>query len=181
MLFISFIQCCVYSKILSYSTAWSVFGSLFSKHLFWVYGERNEKKKIAVYAICQVTDVPKDTPIKCMINWFRSNHSNPKMWKSKLKIQGEVVTRIGRKLTEKVLTLKQLMGSQINNFPSCGFSKNVSSRKRLKPWFFVIFNIIKSHIFPENFIEIYHAVQKCEGFSNFLTFPCSKKTNDARI
>lgn len=123
VLFISFIQCCVYSKILSYSTAWSVFGSLFSKHIFWVYGERNEKKKIAVYAICQVTDVPKDTPIKCMINWFSSNHSNPKMWKSKLKIQGEVVTRIGRKLTEKVLTLKQLGGGKLTTFLPVVFPK----------------------------------------------------------
>ena len=37
---------------------------------------------------------------------------------------------------------------------SCGFSKNVSSQERVKPWFFVTFSIILSYIFPENFIEI---------------------------
>ena len=36
--------------------------------------------------------------------------------------------------------------------PRCGFSKNVSSRERLKPWFFVTFNIVSKHIFLENFI-----------------------------
>ena len=38
---------------------------------------------------------------------------------------------------------------------SCGFSKNVSSTVRVKPWFFwflVTFNIITRHIFSENFI-----------------------------
>ena len=37
----------------------------------------------------------------------------------------------------------------------CGFSKNVSSKERVKPCycFFVIFNIMIGHIFPENFIE----------------------------
>ena len=43
--------------------------------------------------------------------------------------------------------------SQFDRSP-CGFLKNVSSKERLKPWFFVTFNIIISHIFPENFIEI---------------------------
>ena len=38
------------------------------------------------------------------------------------------------------------------------FSKNVSSRETVKPWFFVTFNIIISHIFPENFIEILQVV-----------------------
>ena len=50
----------------------------------------------------------------------------------------------------------------LRNFdpPPCGFSKNVSSKKRVKPWFFVTFNIITRHIFPENFIEIPQVVQK---------------------
>ena len=34
------------------------------------------------------------------------------------------------------------------------FSKNLSSEERLKPCFFVTFNVIISHIFPENFIYI---------------------------
>ena len=42
----------------------------------------------------------------------------------------------------------------------CGFSKNVSSKDGVKPWFFVTFNIFISHIFPENFIEIPQVVQK---------------------
>ena len=42
----------------------------------------------------------------------------------------------------------------------CGFSKNVSSKERVKPCFFVTFNIIIRHIFPENFIEIPRVVQK---------------------
>ena len=41
----------------------------------------------------------------------------------------------------------------INLTPPCGFSKSVSSKEREKPWFFVTFNIILRHIFPENFIE----------------------------
>ena len=49
-------------------------------------------------------------------------------------------------------------GSQIT--PSCGFSKNISSKERVKPWFFVTFNIILKHIFPESFIEFYGIVQK---------------------
>ena len=55
------------------------------------------------------------------------------------------------------LTLKKL---GVNLTPRCGFSKNVSSRERVKPSFFVTFNIIISHIFPENFIEVTQLVQK---------------------
>ena len=40
------------------------------------------------------------------------------------------------------------------NPPPCGFPKNVSSKERAKLWYFVTYNIIISHIFPENFIEI---------------------------
>ena len=42
----------------------------------------------------------------------------------------------------------------------CGFSNIVSSKERVKPWFFETFNIIISNIFPENFIEILQVVQK---------------------
>ena len=44
--------------------------------------------------------------------------------------------------------------------PLCGFFENVSSEEGLKPRFFVTFNIIIRHIFPENFIEIPQVVQK---------------------
>ena len=56
------------------------------------------------------------------------------------------------------LTLKRLGWGQFD--PTCGFSKNVSSKEREKPWFFVTFNIIIRHIFPQNFIEIPQVVQK---------------------
>ena len=38
--------------------------------------------------------------------------------------------------------------------PVCGFLKNEFSKERVKPWFFVTFNIIIRDIFPDNFIEI---------------------------
>ena len=61
----------------------------------------------------------------------------------------------------------------------------------MKHWFFVAFNIIISHIFPENFIEISHVAQMIwrislsllaifnfHQFSDFLTFSCLEETND---
>ena len=44
--------------------------------------------------------------------------------------------------------------------PPCGFSKNVFSKDGVKSWFFVTFNIIISHIFPENFNNIRQVAQK---------------------
>ena len=53
------------------------------------------------------------------------------------------------------LTLKGLWGGgAIKLTPPCRFSKNVSSKDRVKPCILVTFNISISHIFPENFIEI---------------------------
>ena len=57
---------------------------------------------------------------------------------------------------------------------------------------FFTFNIIISHIFPENFIEIPQVIQKILKFSvtiltifinflDFLTFPCYKDTNGVSI
>ena len=68
------------------------------------------------------------------------------------------------------------------------FSQNISSSERLKPWFFVTFDIIISHIFNEITIEIFQVVQKMWKFSpsiltiftNFLdilTFTSRKATN----
>ena len=67
----------------------------------------------------------------------------------------------------KFITLKRLGRGGVND-TRCGFSKNVSSRERVKRWFFVTFNIIISHIFPEN-------------LSDFLTFPCYKEINGISI
>ena len=39
-------------------------------------------------------------------------------------------------------------------------SENVFSIERVKAWFFVNFNIVTSLILSENFIEIFHDVQK---------------------
>ena len=59
------------------------------------------------------------------------------------------------------LTLKLLgQGGQFASPPfPCGFSKYVSSKERAKAWFFVTFDTIISHIFPETFIEIPQVVQ----------------------
>ena len=87
------------------------------------------------------------------------------------------------------LTLKRLRGNLIH---PCCLSENVFSRKIVKPCFFVTFNIIISHIFPGNFTEIAQVVQKIWrfspliltifiNFSEFLTFPCCKKTNEITI
>ena len=65
----------------------------------------------------------------------------------------------------------------------------------MKPWFFVTFNITISHIFSENFIEVPQVAQKIRrfspsiltiftifiDFSDILTFPCYKETNEASI
>ena len=65
----------------------------------------------------------------------------------------------------------------------------------MKPWFFVTFNITISHIFSENFIEVPLVAQKIRrfspsiltiftifiDFSDILTFPCYKETNEASI
>ena len=66
-----------------------------------------------------------------------------------------------------------------------GFFKNVSSREKLKPCFFVNFNIIISYNFSENFTEIPQVIQKIWRFSqsivtifiNFSSLPCYEGTN----
>ena len=65
------------------------------------------------------------------------------------------------KRQNKFLTLKRLgLGGQIDPLLACGFLKNVSSKERVRPWFFVTLNIILKYIFPENFIEFPQVVQK---------------------
>ena len=44
--------------------------------------------------------------------------------------------------------------------PPCGFSKNVSSKERVKLCFFVTSNVILRHIYPENLIGFSQVVQK---------------------
>ena len=61
-------------------------------------------------------------------------------------------------------SLRHLGDGGVNLMPppplSCSFLKIASSKERVKPWFFVTFNIILRHIFPENFIEFPQVVQK---------------------
>ena len=66
--------------------------------------------------------------------------------------------RFGPVFSKNLLTLKRL--GKVNLTHYCGFSKNVLFRERVKPCFFVTFNIIISHIFHENFIEIPQVVKK---------------------
>ena len=68
--------------------------------------------------------------------------------------------------------------------PRYGFLKNVSSRERVKPRFFVTFNIILTYIFPENFIEFTQVVRKIRRSSlSILAFFMNfyKETNDVSL
>ena len=78
--------------------------------------------------------------------------------------------------------------------PLVVFSKILfSQRERVKPCFFVTFNLIISHIFPESFIDnngsedmmifIFDVkvLTILVNFSDFLAFWCYKETNDVRI
>ena len=60
----------------------------------------------------------------------------------------------------KKLTLKQQGGQFKPPSPPLWFFENVYSKERVKPCLFATFNIIISHIFPENFTEIPQVVQK---------------------
>ena len=108
-----------------------------------------------------------------------------KIWKNK-KYKQET-----EELIHENLTLKQL-GEGVNLSPLCGFSKNLSSKENVKPWFFVTINIILKYIFPENFIEFPLVVQKIWrnsllilaiflSFLDILTLPCYKETNGVTL
>ena len=60
------------------------------------------------------------------------------------------------------------MTEEVNLTPPCGFSKNVSSKQWVKPWVFMTFSIILSHIFPENFIEI--PQEDMKNFSDNISY-----------
>ena len=52
--------------------------------------------------------------------------------------------------------------------PLCRFSKTIFSWEEVKPWVFVICNIIIRCIFPGNFIKIPQVVQKIRRFSSWI-------------
>ena len=92
----------------------------------------------------------------------------------------------------KLIAVECFTRKRIGGDRGRGFSKNVFSRERTKTCYFVIFNIIKSHIFPENVIEIPQIFQKIwkfyssmliilTNFSACLRSPYCKETNDASI
>ena len=113
-------------------------------------------------------------------NLLKPDFTTDSFWKLFRKLA--VLKRLSWKILwcNSVLTLKRLEG-QFD--PPCGFLKNVSSKESVKPCFFVTFNIIINHIFPENFNEIPRRVQKIwkfsswiltifTNFSDFLSFLC---------
>ena len=62
------------------------------------------------------------------------------------------------KYSNHALTVKRLGWGQIDS--RSGFSKNIFFRDKVKPYFVVRFNIIRSHIFPESFIKTPQVFQK---------------------
>ena len=89
--------------------------------------------------------------------------TNSEGWPSRKFNNLKLVIRMILKLyciVGKGLILKRLGGGGSQFDSHRGFSKNVSSKERVKPWFFVIFNIMTVHIFPENFIETPQVFQK---------------------
>ena len=104
-------------------------------------------------------------------NYYRDEPSNPlpsnsEYFKYKTRITGNIydlvdgegsynTTKFGKYETKIVvsLTLKRL-GGQFDPLPPVVFQKTVFSKERVKPWFFVTFNVIIRHIFSENFIKI---------------------------
>ena len=66
--------------------------------------------------------------------------------------------------------------------PLCGFSKNVSSRDRVKACFFVTFDIIIGHIFPGKIWRCSPSVLTIFiDFSDCLKFPFYKEANEVSI
>ena len=55
-------------------------------------------------------------------------------------------------------------------WPPLCFFINLSNKEIVNSWFFVTFNLIISHIFPENFIKISKVVQKRWKFSLAIYF-----------
>ena len=90
---------------------------------------------------------------------------------------------------EKCLKIEKSQSSYLKK--AIGAKKCVFQRKD-EARVFLSFNIIISHVFPENFIEISQFVQKIPrfsssiltifiNFSDFFIFPCHKEINDASI
>ena len=92
----------------------------------------------------------------------------------------------------KIGVLNPKKAESVNLTLTVVFPKICFSEIEWSPGFLGLFNIIVSDIFPENFIEIPHLVQKIRRFSSsiltifvnvsdILTFSCCKETNDVSI
>ena len=88
----------------------------------------------------------------------------PHLGTPSISITGDVLWFFGLRILQNEVCTPKTAGKEgfylTHLSPLCGFSKNVSSKERVKPWFFVTFNIILRHIFPENFIEFPQVVQE---------------------
>ena len=98
----------------------------------------------------------------------------------------------GRFWTNCLIPFNPKTAGQFDNLTTPWFFKKCVFHKKVDPWFFVTFNFIINHIFPENLIEISQFVHKIWrffssiltifiDFSDFFTFPCCKETNDVTM
>ena len=85
-----------------------------------------------------------------------------------------------------------MLGVGVNLTPSISPKKYIFRETVKSCFFFVTFKIIRSYIFPENYIEIPQNFPKIRrfsssiltifiNFSDFLILPCYKETNDVSI
>ena len=79
-------------------------------------------------------------------------------------------------------TIKQLGGVEegVRDLHRWFFQKCVFWREG-EPYFFVTFNIIIPHIFPESMKVLSVNISYSHRFSDFLTFPYYKETNDLSL
>ena len=123
-----------------------------------------------------------------------SFYRNSRLHIKYLKVQHSVIINFRILFLNFLFTLKRLGGQFDLTLPDPlpAVFPIFFSRRRVKPWFLVTFNIIVSDIFPENFIETYHVVKNILKFlssvlaifANFLiffTFTCCRKLYDISI
>ena len=148
---------------------------------FWVFAKKPYKicqKELKIFnqkSKWSNKNLQMESSINIQIfRWIRidstPSQSHPIFWSGKWNFQkfGSwdffifIFSLLATMVTNTVLTLKRLVGRRggINLTPPCRFSKNISSKERVKSSFFVTFNIILKHIFPKDFIEFPQVVQK---------------------
>ena len=102
-----------------------------------------------------------DKEMNVMLNELIGKVETPKLQNVKQSTTHMFFKKRSCKLSRLTLNILRILSMIIRQFdPHCDFSKNVSSKDRVRPSFFVTFNINLKHIFPKNFIEFPEAVQK---------------------